>query len=100
LMDRYTKPFHFNFLDKNGKENPVLMGCYGLGPSRLMGTIVELFNDKNGIIWPKSVAPYQSSSDRIGGDEKRQNRSRRNIQCFTKEKIEVLYDGPPTNREE
>jgi len=43
---------------QDGKSRPVVMGCYGIGVSRLVGTIVEASHDGNGIIWPKSVAPF------------------------------------------
>ncbi len=59
LKDKFTKPFKAIYLDKKGKENTVLMGCYGIGPSRIMGTIVEVLSDEKGIVWPKEVAPYQ-----------------------------------------
>ena len=44
--------------DKEGKQKPVIMGCYGIGISRLMGTIAEVHNDQSGIIWPNEVAPF------------------------------------------
>jgi len=59
LMDKFTKPFDLKVTDENGKSKLLIMGCYGLGLSRLMGTIVEVHHDKNGIIWPESVAPFR-----------------------------------------
>lgn len=59
LSDKFSKPFNFFVNSEEGKEIPVLMGCYGIGISRLVGTIVEVYNDANGIIWPKLVAPFQ-----------------------------------------
>ncbi len=59
LKTRFSDSFKFTYTSKDGKEKPVFMGCYGIGPSRIMGTLVEIFSDKNGIVWPKSVAPYQ-----------------------------------------
>ncbi len=59
LKTRFTDPFKVNYLDKKGKENPVVMGCYGIGPSRIMGAIVEVLSDDKGMIWPKEVTPYQ-----------------------------------------
>jgi len=53
LGDKYSKAFDFKINNEN-----IVMGCYGLGVSRLMGAIVEVFNDKKGIIWPKNVAPF------------------------------------------
>ncbi len=58
LGTKYSEAFDVKYLDKEGKHQYALMGCYGLGVSRLMGTIVEASHDKNGIIWPTSVAPY------------------------------------------
>ena len=47
-----------NFIDENGKEKPFIMGCYGIGVTRTMASIIEQHNDENGIVWPLSVAPY------------------------------------------
>ena len=58
LGTKYSLPFALNFRDKDGKQKPVLMGCYGIGLGRLMGAIVEVNNDHKGIIWPKGVAPF------------------------------------------
>ncbi len=58
LGTKYSAPFDLNFIDKDGRKKLVIMGCYGIGINRLIGTIVEINNDKNGIIWPKSVAPF------------------------------------------
>ena len=60
LRDKFSKTFNFTFKDKEGKEKFVLMGCYGMGLGRLMGTIVEIYHDEKGIIWPESVAPFQA----------------------------------------
>ncbi len=59
LNTRFSDSFDFTYTAKDGTEKPVFMGCYGIGPSRIMGTLVEVFSDVDGIIWPKSVAPYQ-----------------------------------------
>jgi prolyl-tRNA synthetase len=92
LKTKFTQAFDFKFLDKNGKENLVLMGCYGIGPSRLMGTVVELFNDKNGIIWPKSIAPYQVHLVHLGNKTEVIKEAKNIYNALQKEKIEVLYD--------
>ena len=47
------------FMDEDGKEKPLIMGCYGVGVSRTLAAIVEQHNDEHGIIWPVSVAPYE-----------------------------------------
>jgi len=58
LKNKFTKAFNFKYANEDGEQKDVIMGCYGIGPSRLMGTLVETFNDKNGIIWPKNIAPF------------------------------------------
>ncbi|MCK5412868.1 MAG: prolyl-tRNA synthetase [Candidatus Pacebacteria bacterium] len=92
LKTRFTEAFGFKFLDKNGKENIPLMGCYGMGPSRLMGTVVELSNDEGGIIWPKEIAPYQVHLICLGDDEVVIKEAEKIYESLQKEKIEVLYD--------
>lgn len=56
---KFSEAFNFTFADEAGKNRPIIMGCYGIGVSRLVGTIVEASHDDNGMIWPKSVAPFQ-----------------------------------------
>jgi prolyl-tRNA synthetase len=58
LGNRYSHDMKLQYTDEDGKKKDVVMGCYGIGPSRVMGAVVEVHNDKNGIIWPKEVAPY------------------------------------------
>ncbi|OGC57164.1 prolyl-tRNA synthetase [candidate division WWE3 bacterium RIFCSPLOWO2_12_FULL_36_10] len=57
---RFSEPLGLKFTDENGVEKPVVMGAYGIGPSRLMATIVEINHDDKGIIWPKSVSPFNA----------------------------------------
>lgn len=59
LQNKFSDAFGFTYTDDQGAEQPILMGCYGIGITRALGTIVEIHNDENGIIWPKAVAPYQ-----------------------------------------
>jgi prolyl-tRNA synthetase len=56
----YSKPLDATFLDENGEEKPLLGGSYGIGPARVMAAIVEQRNDEQGIVWPRSVAPYDA----------------------------------------
>jgi len=58
LGEKYTKPLNVRFLDEDGNHNLVQMGCYGIGVSRLISAIIEQNHDKDGIIWPVAVAPY------------------------------------------
>ena len=50
-----------NFIDENGKEKPFIMGCYGIGVTRTVASIIEQHHDENGIVWPLAVAPYHVS---------------------------------------
>jgi prolyl-tRNA synthetase len=58
LKTRFTEAFGFTVAGEDGKKQPVLMGCYGIGPSRVMGTVVEVHHDEKGIRWPKTIAPF------------------------------------------
>ncbi|MTI82237.1 MAG: proline--tRNA ligase [Firmicutes bacterium] len=60
LGDKYSKQLKANYLDEGGKENPIIMGCYGIGVGRTMAATVEQNHDDNGIIWPVSIAPYHA----------------------------------------
>ena len=69
LGTRFSAPFKFNFKDAAGVDQPVIMGCYGMGPSRLMGTIVEVSHDDRGIIWPEAIAPFKVYLISLGQDK-------------------------------
>lgn len=58
LGTRYTDVMGANFLNENGREQPLIMGCYGIGVSRLLSAIVEQHSDDHGIIWPRSITPF------------------------------------------
>lgn len=58
LGTKYSKSLKAVFLDENGRENPIIMGSYGIGPARIAAAAIEQNNDKDGIIWPQSIAPF------------------------------------------
>ena len=58
LEAKYSAPLEATFLDEDGTEKPVIMGSYGIGPGRVIAAAVEQSHDENGIIWPRSIAPY------------------------------------------
>jgi prolyl-tRNA synthetase len=73
LGTRYSEAVNATYLDENGRPQFIYMGSYGIGLDRLMAIIVELHHDKDGIIWPASIAPYQVHLLHIGkGDDVRQ----------------------------
>jgi len=59
LKTKFSKDFDLTFTDEAGNKKDVIIGCYGIGVSRLMGSIVEVHNDERGIVWPESVAPFK-----------------------------------------
>ena len=88
LGKKYGVDFDLSFLDEDGQKKFPIMGCYGLGISRVMGVIVEKFNDERGIIWPESVAPFKIYLISIGKDEEADTL----YEELKKNGIEVLYD--------
>ena len=59
LGDKYSKSMKANCLDENGKSVDMVMGCYGIGVSRIVASAIEQNNDESGIIWPEAIAPFQ-----------------------------------------
>ncbi|MBY0110397.1 prolyl-tRNA synthetase [Patescibacteria group bacterium] len=68
LGTKYSEPLGLTYTDETGKKVPVVMGSYGIGPGRLMGTIVELLSDEKGIVWPEAVAPFAFHLLSLGSD--------------------------------
>lgn len=85
---KFSEPFGLKYKDERGKDQFVFMGSYGIGISRLMGTIVELSNDERGIVWPESVAPFKVHLISLGKN-KETDKIYNDLQ---KNNIEVLYD--------
>jgi prolyl-tRNA synthetase len=77
------------FIDRDGKAKPYYMGCYGIGLGRTMAAIVEIHHDDKGIIWPKSVAPFQVHLVSLAGGEEQAEKIYHQLK---KANIEVLYD--------
>lgn len=93
LKTKFSETFGLTYKDKDGKENPVVMGCYGIGISRLMGAIVEVHNDGKGIVWPKNVAPYDTHLIGIMNNESRiKDRTDEVYEKLKNAGVEVLYD--------
>jgi prolyl-tRNA synthetase len=66
LGTRYSEPLGARFLDEDGVERPLVMGSYGIGPGRIMAAAVEQRHDEDGIVWPRSLAPYEVEVVAIG----------------------------------
>jgi prolyl-tRNA synthetase len=89
LKDKYSLPFNLIYKDKTGEEKIVLMGCYGIGIGRIMGVVVEAFNDKNGIIWPLNIAPFQIHLLSLTQNNKA---AQKIYNLLLKNNFEVLFD--------
>ena len=93
LGSKYSRALGVYFIDKEGKKKPVIMGCYGIGLGRLMGTVAEVHHDSKGIIWPEEIAPFQVHLIPIEITKSKIRKiSEKIYQDLQKAKIEVLYD--------
>src|SRR3990167_2758829 len=89
LGQKYGQDFNLTFKDKNNQSQHPIMGCYGLGISRLMGIIVEKFHDDKGILWPRSVSPFDFHLINIARDSRVSDELYIALQ---RENYSVLYD--------
>ena len=73
LGTRYSEPLGARYLDEQGKEQPIVMGSYGIGPARMVAAAIEQYHDEQGIAWPRSVAPFDVELITLGkeGEEAR-----------------------------
>ena len=92
LATRYTKPHAMVYKTETGEEKPPIMGCYGIGPGRLMGTIVEVLSDDKGIIWPESVAPFAVHMLALGDTDEVTKEANALYAKLSDAGVEVLFD--------
>ncbi|HEY4503205.1 MAG TPA: aminoacyl--tRNA ligase-related protein [Candidatus Paceibacterota bacterium] len=92
LKTKYSKPFDLSFTDPKGEKHEVLMGCYGIGLGRLMGTVVEVLSDDKGIIWPEAIAPFAVHLLVLGEDGEVSKEAENIYNNLVKNNIEVLFD--------
>jgi len=90
LKNRFSKPMKATFLDKDGKEQDFIMGCYGIGLTRSLATIVEVYynSTNNKMVWPEEVAPYKVHLLSLNKNED----ANKVYEKLIKEGVEVLYD--------
>ncbi|MCX6702516.1 MAG: His/Gly/Thr/Pro-type tRNA ligase C-terminal domain-containing protein [Candidatus Wolfebacteria bacterium] len=91
LNTKYSEPFDLKYRDEDGEEKEIYMGCYGIGPNRLMGTAVEVSHDDKGIIWPESISPFKIHLLNLGKDAEKEKCDQLyyNLQKIG---MDVLYD--------
>jgi len=92
LKTKYSAPFDLSYIDQKGEKHTVLMGCYGIGLGRLLGTVVEALSDDKGIIWPESVAPFAVHLLSLGEDEAVKIEAGKVYDALNKVGAEVLFD--------
>lgn len=94
LGTKYAQNLGLTYLDENNKENVVIMGSYGIGPGRILASIVEQNNDENGLILPMSIAPYQVALVQIDIKNDEQTAIAEQLyQELLQNNIEVIYDN-------
>jgi prolyl-tRNA synthetase len=92
LGTKYSEPMRATFIDEKQQQRPLVMGCYGIGVSRLVATTVEQHHDENGIRWPMSIAPYQVHLVTLGKEGDVTNVARALHGALEAAGIDVLWD--------
>ena len=93
LGQKYPKAFNFTYKAEDGSDHYPIVGCYGLGTTRLMGTIVEVFADEKGIVWPESLAPFRVHLVELSnGNVEVANEAAELYRELTSAGVEVLWD--------
>lgn len=93
LGTRFSEPLGLSYTDEAGAKKPVVMGSYGIGPTRLMGIIVETLSDDKGLVWPASVAPFAVHLVSLGHDDDEISKTADALYAdLVKAGVEVLYD--------
>lgn len=92
LNTKFSKAFNYTYTDETGEKKLVYMGCYGLGPSRVMGVITEKFADEKGLVWPQNIAPFRVHLVQIGEDDEVSKEAAELYCTLTEAGVEVLWD--------
>jgi prolyl-tRNA synthetase len=93
LGTKYSKSLNATYLDTNGKENLIVMGCYGIGVTRILAATIEQSHDDNGIIWPDNIAPFEVVIVPVNfADEKTKEVTERIYKELSLKGLDVLID--------
>jgi len=92
LESKYTNALEAFYTDANGQKQPIIMGCYGIGVSRLMGLLAEHFADDKGLVWPENIAPFRVYLAQIGDSEQVANLSQELYEELNNKGVSVLWD--------
>lgn len=92
LGTKYSSALNLFYVDEEGKRQEILMGCYGIGVSRLMGLLAEHFADERGLAWPQNVSPYQVYLARLSSEPEVVAAADELYNQLTADGVEVIYD--------
>ncbi|OGI62420.1 prolyl-tRNA synthetase [Candidatus Nomurabacteria bacterium RIFCSPHIGHO2_01_FULL_40_12] len=92
LGTKFSDALNLKYQTEDGENKSVFMGSYGIGPGRVMGTIVEVLSDDKGIIWPESVAPFTVHLLTLGEEEETKAEAEKIYESLIQGNIEVLFD--------
>ncbi|MFA5932023.1 MAG: aminoacyl--tRNA ligase-related protein [Candidatus Paceibacterota bacterium] len=92
LGTKFSEPFDLKYKNENGEEKLVVMGSYGIGLGRLMGTVVEVLSDDKGMVWPESIAPFTVHLLSLGEDKAVLKEAEKVYESLLKAGVEVLFD--------
>lgn len=92
LKSKFSDAFDLSYTDKDGKKQPIIMGCYGIGLTRLMGAVAEVHNDQDGLIWPDVLAPFDAHLVVLGDDKSVRQTADKTYDSLTNDGFEILYD--------
>lgn len=92
LKTKFSDAFDFRYADEDGNQQDVIMGCYGIGPSRVLGAAVEVHHDEHGMVWPESLAPFRVHLVSLVKDEEALTRADALYRSLQDAGIDVLYD--------
>lgn len=90
--DKKALDMGLNFMNEEGRLTPVFLASYGIGVTRLVGVLAEIFSDEKGLVWPENVAPFQVYLANVGDDPEVIDFSRKVYDEFTARNIDVLWD--------
>ncbi|MFA6077689.1 MAG: aminoacyl--tRNA ligase-related protein [Candidatus Paceibacterota bacterium] len=93
LKTKYSKPFNLVYKDEDGSDKDVIMGCYGIGLGRLMGTVVEVTSDDKGMVWPEEIAPFKVHLLELASSDAEVSKKAKEVyEMLNSAGIETLHD--------
>ncbi|MFA6340817.1 MAG: aminoacyl--tRNA ligase-related protein [Candidatus Paceibacterota bacterium] len=94
LGTKFSEPFDLKYKNEKGEEKLVIMGSYGIGLGRLMGTVVEILSDEKGLVWPASIAPFKVHLLELSSENKKvKETAEKMYAALVKNGVEALYDN-------